>query len=360
MNVQELLTYFEIIRKRLWVIGVVVGVTVGAIALSGFLARPQYRSTAQFQVTAPLPNEVSLVNEYRVGTNRDELTFTRNNFLAVLQSEYVAAEVASKLGLNIDPATLADRVTIESDASSDFVSLRVVADDPQQASDIANTLLETASNYFATLSAGSFTANKEVITRQLEDTQAEWQAAKDALVKFQVENKIGSFTGILESPERLLINAQSARDEALATGRTDVAAKYDLIIARHEAALQKRVQLNAEYEILQSNVNRVGETYKILLAKEAEVELKEQEILSARFIRIIPAQVPQSPLNNLDVRMLLVGALASVVVGIVLAFILEGIELSRKAHKPVAKDVPAETAPATPVALQASWEAGKD
>lgn len=360
MNVQELLTYFEIIRKRLWVVGVVVGVTVGAIALSGFLARPQFRSTAQFQVTAPLPNEVSLVNEFRVGTSRDELIFTRNNFLSVLQSEYVAGEVVSKLGLNIDPATLQDRLIIEADSSSDFVSLRVVADDPQQAADIANTLMETASNYFATLSAGSFTANKEVITRQLEDTQAEWRAAKDALVKFQVENKIGSFTGILESPERLLINAQTARDEALATGRTDVAAKYDLIIARHEAVLQKRVQLNAEYELLQSDVNRIGETYKVLLAKEAEAELKEQEILSARFIRIIPAQVPRSPLSSLDLRMLLVGALASLVVGIVLVFILEGIEMSRKAHKPAAKETPVEVTPTTPVALQTSWEAGKD
>jgi|GEM_PF-1468371 len=359
MNVQELLTYFEIIRKRLWVIGVVVGVTVGAIALSGFLARPQYRSTAQFQVTAPLPNEVSLVNEYRVGTSRDELTFTRNNFLAVLQSEYVAGEVISKLGLNMDPADLVESLIVEIDTASDFVSLRIVADDPQQAADIANTLLETASNYFATLSAGSFTANKEVIEQQLEDRRIEWQTAKDALVKFQVENKIGSFNGILDLPERLLVNAQSARDEALATGRTDVAAKYDLIIARHEATLQKRVQLNAEYEVLQAEVNRIGETYKVLLAKQAEVELKEQEILSARFIRIIPAQAPQSPLSNLDVRLLLIGALASLVVGIVLAFILEGVEMSRKAHKSVAKEVSAE-APAPPVTLQTSWEAGKD
>lgn len=359
MNVQELLTYFEIIRKRLWVIGVVVGVTVGTIALSGFLARPQYRSTAQFQVTAPLPNEVSLVNEYRVGTNRDELTFTRNNFLAVLQSEYVAGEVVSKLGLNINPADLAEQLTVEIDTASDFVTLQIVANDSQQAADIANTLLETASSYFATLSAGSFTANKEVIELQLEDRRIELQAAKDALVKFQVENKIGSFSGILELPERLLTNAQSARDEALATGRTDVAAKYDLIIARHETALQKRVQLNAEYELLQAEVSRIGETYKVLLAKQAEVELKEQEILSARFIRIIPAQVPLSPLSNLDLRLLLVGALASLVVGIILAFILEGVEISRKALKPAAKEVSTE-APTTPVTLQASWETGKD
>jgi hypothetical protein len=44
----------------------------------------------------------------------------------------------------------------------------------------------------------------------------------------------------------------------------------------------------------------------------------------------------------------------------VFAFILEGIELSRKTLKPATKEAAMET-PATPsVTLQTSWEAGKD
>jgi capsular polysaccharide biosynthesis protein len=353
MNLQELFHYWHIIKKRLWLIGLLVAATMGTILLvSLYFSKPEYRATASFQVTTPLPTDVSLVNEYRTSTTRDELIYTRSNFLAVLQSEFVVGKVITKLGLPVEPDELLKQVTVEPDETSDFVKLQVVANSPELAADIANSLVETAAQYFGELSAASFTANKQVIQQLLEERKQELDTAKVELVKFQIANRIGSLDGLLTSQERLITTAKEYRDKAVAEGQASVAENYSEIIDTRERELQERVQLNAQYKELQGNVQRVEAAYFSLLDKEMEADLKEKEILSAQFIRVIPARTPSNPLPSLDVRILILASVVSLVVGIVLAFVLEYVEMSRKANALSE----AKTAPV----FQASWESGKD
>jgi len=346
MSAQELLNYWQVIKKRLWLIGLVAGVTMGTVAFISYFAKPLYRATASFQVTAPLPIEVSLTNEFRSPTSREELNFTRNNFVVLLENEFVAGQVIKELGLDTDPEKLLGQVVIEPDTSSDFVKLRVTAHDPKMAADIANGLVETAAQYFGELNAASFTANKEVIQQLLEERKKELDVVRAALVQFQIDNKVGSLDGLLASQEKLITTAKENKDWALAEGKLDVVASYDKIIALREKELQERLGLSAEYGSLLANMKRIEATYFALLDKETEVELKESEILSARFVRVIPARAPSTPLPSLDPRLLLIAGVTSLALGIILAFGMEYVETTRKTGAvSEAKTVPASQHP---------------
>ena len=326
MSIRELLVYWRILKKRLWLIGLLVGVTLGTMLLLSCLSQPVYRATTSFQVTTPLPAEVSLYREFRTSTSSEELVRTRNNFVPFLQSEFVVGQVVEELGLDLNVDELLGQMVIEPDEDSDFINLRVTAPDPKLAAAIANTLLDTASRYFGELSAGSITANKEFIQQQLQETKDELDRARAALIQFQVENRVGSPNGLLNSQESLVTALKSDRDRALAEGKEAEASSYDEIIYARELELQELVLLNAEYADLQDTAARIAAVYSDLLDRETEAKLKENEIMSARFIQVIPAREPERPLPRFDVRLLLVGGIVSLVAGVALAYLLEALE----------------------------------
>jgi uncharacterized protein involved in exopolysaccharide biosynthesis len=326
VSIRELLVYWRILKKRLWLVGLLVGVTLGTMLLLSCLSQLVYRATASFQVTTPLPAEVSLYREFRTPSSSEELVRTRNNFVALLQSEFVVGQAVEELGLDLDVDELLEEMVIEPDENSDFINLRVTAPDPKLAAAIANTLLDTASRYFGELSAGSITTGKEFIQQQLQETKDELDRARAALIQFQIENRVGSPSGLLGSQESLVTALKSDRDRALAEGKEVEASSYDEIIYARELELQELILLNSEYAGLQDTAWRIAEVYSDLLDRETEAKLKENEIMSARFVQVVPAREPERSLPRFDVRLLLVGGVVSLIAGVVLAFLLEALE----------------------------------
>jgi len=326
MNIQELVTYWQVIKKRLWLIGLLIAVTLGFMVTLSYLAEPVYEATTSFQVTAPLPAEVTIFSEFRTSSSRDELRYTMYNFMTVLQSKFVMGRVIDQLGLDTDvDQLLEEQIIIEDDETSDFVQLRVKAQDPQMAAAIANTLMDEASHYFGELSAGSITTNKEFIQLQMQEIKKELDESKAALIQFQIENKISSANQLLDAQQYLLRQLSLNRDAALADGDDALANSYGEIIATRERELQELILLSAEYEALRAPVQRIEETYSNLLDKETEAKLKENEIMSAKFILVIPAREPKHSLPRFSLKLLMVGGVISLVAGVVLAFVLEAL-----------------------------------
>ena len=57
--------YLNIIRKRLWLIGLLFLVTVGVILAITYTAKPRYRATVRLQVMATYPSDVALFSTTR-------------------------------------------------------------------------------------------------------------------------------------------------------------------------------------------------------------------------------------------------------------------------------------------------------
>jgi capsular polysaccharide biosynthesis protein len=294
--------------------------------LVSFLSGPRYRATASFNVTAPLPAGVSLFREYRSASTAEEIGRTGDIYLAVLRSEFVIGQVIDELGLDMDVQEFLTQVVIEPDKEGTFTLVRVTAGNPSLAADIANTLLDKASKYFGEVGASSLTANKLFIQDQLQIATDDMDRARGALIQFQIENRLSSLEDMLSSQGSLLRSLKLQRDTAIAEGKEELVAGYEEVITERELELQNLILLNAEYQLLKEDVRRVEGVYGTLSNAAAEAQLKENEIVSATYVQVIPAREPSHALPPVDPKVLLLGALGSLALGVLLAFILQALE----------------------------------
>jgi uncharacterized protein involved in exopolysaccharide biosynthesis len=202
----------------------------------------------------------------------------------------------------------------------------VTAENPILAADIANTLLDKASQYFGEVGASSLTANKLFIDDQLQAATDELDQARAALIQFQIENRLSSLEDMLDSQGNLLRSLKLQRDMSIAESKDELVEGYEEVISERELELQNLVLLNAEYQLLKEDVRRVENVYATLSSAAAEAQLKENEIVSATYVQIIPAREPSRSLPLVDPKVLLLGIVGSLALGILLAFVIQALE----------------------------------
>jgi uncharacterized protein involved in exopolysaccharide biosynthesis len=340
-SIEEILTYWRIIKKRLWLIILLCGATVSTIIVTSFIADPVYQSSISFQVIAPPPAEVSVYRGYSGGQERTEMAYTRNNFVNILSSSSTAWDVVRELGVwdQVTGDQLKNSVSLEDIENSDLTRITVVVNDPQLAADLANKLFEVSLRKYGELLARSSKASREFISGQLEATGLELEQAKAALTDFQIENKVGTLNGSIESHQSLLRSLRLQRDERWAEGDTESATLYDQLIHERELELQNIINLTAEYETLRTTVDQIQSTYDLLQAKETEAKLKENESQSVGFIqRLSEAPVPEQPVSPIRPAVIALGSVISLTIGIMAAFIMEYAETYQASLKAASED----------------------
>lgn len=335
MRLDEILIYLRVLRKRLWLIALLTITTVGTIVFLQHTADPVYKVSVNFQVTAPPQSEVTLFENYRAPQLSDEISFIRQDFLATLTSRTVARQVIKKLDLrDVSASDIVSNLRTEQIEGSDFTRVTVFADSPQRAADIANALLEAALPQYGQLRARPATISKQFITRELEAVQQEVQQAEETLITLKIENRIGSLDQMIEEQQLLLRSLRFNRDEAWATGSLDIAQNYDQIITQREAELQDLVRLSTQYNSLQSNVLQLRSTYDFLLQKRTEAKLTENEALAVGFIQVLGEASPSSrAVSPYDIRILALGGMVSLALGVVIAFVWESITLTKASEE---------------------------
>ena len=76
-------------------------------------------------------------------------------------------------------------------------------------------------------------------------------------------------------------------------------------------------------------VERARSTYNFLLDKRAEAQIKENQILELSSIQIItPAYPPKRPVSAISSKLIVLGVVMSLLVGMLLTFLLEYLEIS--------------------------------
>ena len=330
MSGQDLLMYLKIVRKRLWVVALLVAVTMGTIMAVFLTSKPAYSASVRFLVTAPPSGAVSLYGGVREPTKREEIAWTRANFIEVLRSGVVAWQTVEALGLDAQGSELLKGLEIVESESSDFVRLTVKADTAEAAQMLANGLVETSIDYYGNLQAQPATNSLDFISNQLAEAQHEWEAAEQKLLQFQVENQMGDLDSEILSSQALIRSLRLERDQAEAEGDMAKATAFDNLIAYRQMELQNLLQLSAEYATLRSAVQRSKALYDLLLDKQTEAELKENEARNADFVHIVePAGKPRRPDSPFNAKILIVGTVASLIVGVLLALVLEYVERLR-------------------------------
>jgi uncharacterized protein involved in exopolysaccharide biosynthesis len=327
MDVRELIIYWHIIKKRLWLIALLVATTGAGIVGFSFTQPPVYEATVRFQVTALPPEDVTLYQAARGGQYREEIAYTENNLTDLITSLEVAWNTVEEMGLQMKGRELQERVVVEESPGSDFVSVTVTAEDPKLAADLVNTLISVALRRYGELNAYPITMAREFISNQVEQARQDLLAAQADMTRFQIESKVGTLESSISAQHALIRSLALAHDQALAEGNRQEAANYEEIITERQLELQELIQLSSEYATLEAQVRQLQSTYNFLLQKETEARLKENEAFNLGFVQVLgAAQAPNEPEPRVRVSILALGLLVSLVIGLAIAFVWEYLE----------------------------------
>jgi uncharacterized protein involved in exopolysaccharide biosynthesis len=327
MFLRDLLAYIRILRKRWWLILALFVTTVSVTALLYLRAESFYRAWVTLQVGVPLPTDVSLYSGFRYDEFRNEVKYTQSAFTELLTDQSLIWRTMSKAGVAMEVEDFLERTTIEAQPGSSFITVAVEADTPEAAQLLATTWIEEALSYYGSLQARPTTAAKEFIAQELEAARIELAEAERALAQFKVQNKIGNLDDNIRQQQNLVLSLLVSRDSALAEGDLEESANYDQIITERERQMQELVSLSTEYESLITAVNLSRETYNLLLSKETEAKIKENQILNVGSVQIIsPAQLPSKPIPPFGRSIILLSGVVSLAVGVMVAFVWEYVE----------------------------------
>jgi uncharacterized protein involved in exopolysaccharide biosynthesis len=330
MEIREILRYFEIVRKWWWTIAVLVAVTIGTILAIALLTRAQYQATVTVQVSAPPPEEVPLFSQYGKQALYDEIEQTRKSFSELVWEGDVVYRVLEALpDVSMEGSELWEKMTIDMPESPQLIRLSVRAADPETAALLANTVVEAGLQRYGELRAQSTASTRQFIEREIEGTQTELEAAEAALIEFQIANKFTTLDGAIDNQYSLIRSLRTQSDLARVEGDMAKAQTLEELILEREIELQNLIGLSVRYNELLDRVERARNTHDYLLDRWSESRIKENQILDVGFIQVItPARPPQKPVSVISSKLIVLGTVASLLGGVLLAFLLEYLELS--------------------------------
>jgi uncharacterized protein involved in exopolysaccharide biosynthesis len=357
----EILTYLRIIKKRWWLIVLLFVVTTAVILLNSLREKPVYQAYVRLQVIAPESQEVSLFSTTRASSADEEIVAVQVQFDAALHSYYVAWQTINDLNLGVTAAEMLEGLAVS--AEEEFLHVTFKADNPMDVEAIATRHVENAFRYYAQVRAKSASVALQFIQEQLLDEEEALTAAQGNLLTFKINHNLDSLSREILSIQdqlrdlRLLrarLTADREREQAVGDKYREEAAKadpdnptrdyatmaieqdavvagilaqeaqYDKLIDEQKARLEELLKLSTEYDTLVRDVTRSGSNYSFLADKETEAKLKEKQATNVSFIQIVePARMPDRPQASTTPKMLAVGALLSLIAGVILTFVLE-------------------------------------
>lgn len=228
--VMELRHYYEVIRKRAWVIAVVVVLAVGGTVIQTAHRPPHYRAEVSVLVTprvvAPAMVDNAGLNPqpyFLLASPYDETVV--NNTIQLLKSKTLLQRVANQVGLSA--ADLARRVTRKDIFGTHMLVISATHEDPAKAALIANTMAKEFGEFYAELNRGEATGSREFIEERLRLAQDRLRMAEGTLVAFQTRTRTVAPSEEISRTVQRLIDIQAAYDAARldeTAARTRVAA----------------------------------------------------------------------------------------------------------------------------------------
>jgi uncharacterized protein involved in exopolysaccharide biosynthesis len=389
---------WAILRRRWWMIALIV---VGALAVTlavALTAPPTYRSSLRLQALALDDQEVALYTRRATGGVGEQIALTQFNFDETLQSPLIAWRTISDLDLDISATQLL--ANLRTSASGDFVTVTYDAGTPQEAMDVLNRHVENALDYYNTVRSRPASVAGQFVIAELTSQGQTLRRAQDALLQFQLEHNLGDLPREINAVQDSLRTLRSARDnaqvqaslaetlaqqysaqaelseaeladaqqalqelragvetptleqqaridaqaalvaelgqtareqrstaraqQATAAGQRTVAAQNESLLNQRAGDLAQLIGLSSDYNILLAELDSALADYDFLRSKAAEARLKEAQAISVGSLQIVdPAFLPGSPGGSSALRLALLMVVVSLLVGLVVAMLLE-------------------------------------
>jgi uncharacterized protein involved in exopolysaccharide biosynthesis len=325
----DLRTIVAAIKRRAWLVAVVVMVTVIALVVNRFVEAPTFVSSVKVQFTAPPQQDVSLFDTYRSSNARDETAIARNNFAELVQSSEVGARTARVLGLR--GADAAYDVKAALGRESDFLTISVEAGTPEAAARIVNTHVDEGIKYYGEVRAKPSLAVQNALAEQVKAAGENAQRAEAALTDFQRQNGIGDLDNELEIYQNTIQELRVERTRRTAAANTPATLRdVEGTLEQMTRDRDRLLQLVPAHSALKEDVRKARADLALLQEKYTEATLKADTVLSTSFIQVVePASAAGARAQTMSWMLMLLAVVGSLGFGALLALLLETLARGR-------------------------------
>lgn len=182
----------------------------------------------------------------------------------------------------------------------------------QQAEEARQARVEAENRQLAALAQGDQTRAREAEIAVEEQRQKEQDARSNAQY----------YQALAREYRKTAVH-----QDAVAEGHRAAQARYDQVIASLQTELSTLIGLSDTYDELSRQVAEALSSYDFVQSKLNEARLKESQIRNMGYIQVIePARTPDRPLPSKLPQYALAGAVISLLAGLVLSFLIEGVE----------------------------------
>jgi uncharacterized protein involved in exopolysaccharide biosynthesis len=209
----ELRHYYDVLRKRIWVILLLVVIAVTGVAFQLSMRPDLYQADVAMMITprivVPGAFEDPELSLFTTGYRQTVL----GNMILLIKSDAVLKRVQRRIG-NISLSQLRRYVTVESIRGTDFLVIKASDTDAARAAVIANATAEEFTSYYAEVNAAGAKAERTFIEGQLAQARQRLGAAEQALLGFKER------TGLVAPREHVawtvqrLLEMQTAQETA--------------------------------------------------------------------------------------------------------------------------------------------------
>lgn len=214
----EIRQYFEILRRRMWIVALLVVVAVGGVTYQVLSLTPKHEAEVSLlvtpRVTAPTAFEDAGPTAFPV--YREAVL---RNVALLIQSREVLQRAADRLG-DLSAEHLRRRTQVEEVRGSDFVLIKAQHDEPERAALIANTVAQEFVNFYVEVNRTEASQSQQFVELELGRAQNTLQAAERALLEFKNQADAVSLTGEASKMALRLLDLQSVYETAALDERT--------------------------------------------------------------------------------------------------------------------------------------------
>lgn len=330
MKFQEIFQYLKVLKKWWWVVALLVMTTIGTMLAIMFISEPTYEAQTTVQVSAPPPQEVPLFSQFGREALQVAIKQTQEGF-----SEFLIGGSTAWLAVKTVPETsmsgreLRDQILVDIPKDSQLMKISVVAPEAEIAAKLANAVVEIGLDQYGLLLAQPTANTRSFIDLQLESVREELRAAEAELIQFQINNTVSDLRRAVDRQYDMIRTLKLEVDKKRASGSIEEVKVFEEIILEREAELQDLLGISAQYYELDDRLDRARNTYTFLLDRQSDAEIKENQILELGSIQIITrADPPEKAISVISPKIIFLGGGVSFVIGILLTFLLEYLEMS--------------------------------
>ncbi len=374
-------SYLAVLRKRLWLILLLFAVTMVVILVRAWRTPPAYASSTVLQVMPLESEEVTLFARQNTVSSADVTAQVIFQFTNLVRSTGIAQRTLSETGIRMTARQLLDGLAVERDPSGDIITVSATAGTPEQAEQILVKQVELALQQYGESRARPAVAAGRFLAAELDTAERELDNARAGLLRFKLDTgfeyldreivaeqdtirqlsaaqeqanievqrleavirelqsqrdavEAAAATVLADSPQAAALQARiSSLDTQIAERTVEVAGQRQRaaasfsLMAEHQTNLASLITLTGQYQQRQDLVQEKQNSRDFLADKAREARLKQSQSENVGYLQVIqPATTPQSQISTRTLQIALLGGGLSLVVGGLLAFLLEFIE----------------------------------